>query len=101
MPTTMPPTSSQLNEAIDSATLSRLQTILHSICADSKEASELVSKALFVQDDISTSRKRKADDEDSSLRYEICVQCEQEFDTTHNYEFSCQWHEGKIRVYVH
>jgi hypothetical protein len=93
------PTSSQLNEAIDSATLARLRTVLRSICAESEEASKLVSKALFVQD-AGASRKRKAGAKDSTLRHEVCVQCKQEYDTTTNDKYSCQWHEGRIRIRV-
>lgn len=92
--------SNQLEEAIESASRARLQSVLRSICSDSKVASRLASKALLTHDDASASKKRKAGDEHSTLRYEMCIQCNEEFDTTTNDKYSCQWHEGKGREHT-
>jgi hypothetical protein len=98
--TTMP-TSSQLDKAIDAATLERLRATLHFVCAKSKVASKLVSAALLVPDDAAgTSRKRKAGEDNSTLRYETCVQCKEEYDTTTNDKYSCQWHDGRVPIHV-
>jgi hypothetical protein len=94
-------TSSQLDKAIDAATLERLRATLHLVCAKSEAASKLVSAALLVPDDAaSTSRKRKAGEDDSTLRYETCVQCKEEYDTTTNDKYSCQWHDGRASIRV-
>jgi hypothetical protein len=96
------PTSSQLDKAIDAATLERLRATLRSVCASSKVASELVSQALLLQDDAAgtLSRKRKAGEDNCTLRYETCVQCEEEYDTTMNTKYSCQWHDGRAPIHV-
>jgi hypothetical protein len=85
--------SDQLQEAIKSATHERLRVTLLAICSKSEEASKLASEELLVQS--SATKKRKSDDEHSNVRYDMCIQCEKEFDTTTNGPESCQWHDGK------
>jgi hypothetical protein len=92
-PTPTMASSDQLREAIKSATPERLRIALLAICSKSEEASKLASKELLVQS--SATKKRKSDDEHSNIRYDICTQCEKEFDTTANGPESCQWHDGK------
>jgi hypothetical protein len=90
--------SGQLQKAIKSATHERLRIALLAICSKSEEASKLAGEELLVQS--SAAKKRKSDDEDSTLRYEVCVQCKEEFDTTTNGPDSCQYHDGKALVFL-
>jgi hypothetical protein len=85
--------SDQLQEAIKSATHERLRVTLLAMCSKSEEASKLASEELLVQS--SATKKRKSDDEHSNVRYDMCTQCDKEFDTTANGPESCQWHDGK------
>jgi hypothetical protein len=85
--------SDQLQEAIKSATHERLRVTLLAMCSKSKEASKLASEELLVQS--SATKKRKSDDEHSNVRYDMCTQCDKEFDTTTNGPESCQWHDGE------
>jgi hypothetical protein len=85
--------SHQLQEAIEFATHERLKKVLLSICSKSEEASKLAAEELLVQD--SASNKRKPNNKHSALRYEMCRQCDKEFDTTTNGPDSCRWHKGK------
>jgi len=80
-----------LLNAIDSATLKRVQTVLREICLESPEAFRLACEKMLVHDEHlksnSESKKRKN-------RYEICAQCKSEYDTTQNPSDACQWHPG-------
>ncbi|KAF2825775.1 hypothetical protein CC86DRAFT_34829 [Ophiobolus disseminans] len=75
-----------LSTAIQSASLTRLQTVLQEICLESPEAYNLACQKLLV-----SSGKRKRE---STHRYEICAQCKQEYDVTQNCSDACQWHPG-------
>jgi len=91
--------TSQLVEAINSATDSRLRKVLIQLCEDSASAKDLVSKALFLPSrdgkpsspNQTNSKKRK--------RYEICMECDQEYDVKANDEAGtalCVFHLGKF-----
>lgn len=80
-----------LLDAIDSATLKRVQTVLREVCLECPEALNLASKKLLVSPTEAPGTKRK---HDSTQRYEICVQCNEEYDTKDNQEDSCVWHSG-------
>jgi hypothetical protein len=86
--------SDQLQEVIKSATDERLRVTLLAMCSKSEEASKLASEELLVQS--SATKKRKSDDEHSNIRYDMCTQCDKEFDTTTNGPESCQWHDGEV-----
>jgi hypothetical protein len=75
-----------LLDAIDSATLKRVQTVLREVCLECPKAPDLASKKLLVSPTEVPSTKRK---HDSTQCYEICIQCKQEYDTRDNREDSC------------
>jgi len=91
-------TNDVLINAIDSAILKRVQTVLREICLESPEAFRLACEKLLVRDenqnkpqkDGAAGTKRKHEH-----RYEICAQCKSEYDTTQNPSDACQWHPGK------
>ena len=82
-----------LLNAIDSATLKRVQTVLREICLESPEAFRLACEKLLVSDenqnkpqkDGAAGTKRKHEH-----RYEICAQCKSEYDITQNPSDACQ-----------
>jgi hypothetical protein len=91
-----PSTQSALFDAIDSATLDRVRTVLREVCAHNSEAFALASAKLLVQNrEHPTDAKRKRDAHQQ--RYEICVQCEEEYDILDNDEGACEWHPGKLQ----
>ena len=34
----------------------------------------------------------------SRQRFEICVQCDKEYDVLENHKRSCEWHDGKLDI---
>jgi hypothetical protein len=88
-------TNNALLDAIDSATLKRVQTVLREVCLECPEALSLASKKLLVSPTEALGTKRK---HDSTQRYEICVQCKQEYDTKDNRKDSCVWHSGMFAL---
>jgi hypothetical protein len=86
-----------LFHAIDSATLDRVQSVLREICSELPEAFKLASEKLLVSDGGSNAgAKRKRDEDAKQQRYEICDQCDQEYDVLDNDEDACVWHSGKF-----
>ncbi|KAF2024086.1 hypothetical protein EK21DRAFT_79478, partial [Setomelanomma holmii] len=94
-------------DAIESANLNRLRTVLREICLENAEAFKLASDKMFVTsaaslggDKIGNSRtggmKRKASTVQN--RYETCVQCKEEYDVLDNPDDACEWHEGETEV---
>jgi hypothetical protein len=86
-----PTPQSALFSAINSATLERVQTVLREICAQNPQAFELASAKLLVPNRDDAKRKR---DTTHQQRYEICVQCEEEYDVLDNEQGACEWHPG-------
>jgi hypothetical protein len=86
-----------LNAAIDSATLDRARKVLKEICAENTQAFEAACDKLLVNETANGSAKRKRPDPSAQHRFEICVQCESEYDVTDNPEKACTWHPGKGR----
>jgi hypothetical protein len=94
--------SSILFDAINSATLDRVQQVLREICTEDPVAFKLACDKLLVgqgaksqaNSDISTKRKR----EGPFQRYEICEQCEEEYDVLDNPDDACIWHPGKFNM---
>jgi hypothetical protein len=104
-PTRPPGQKDVLFDAIKSATLKRTQTVLQEICTESSEAFDLACKKLLVNEsDIEVDpeaegkagKKRKRDA--MQQRYEICVQCEQEYDVSENWDEACRFHPGMNNV---
>ena len=106
----MAPESSNLAviEAIDKADLKILRSILKSMCKASPICEHEAAQRLLVP-----ATKRKVEDgldgadvakrqkgEEPTSRYEKCITCRKVFDTTANYEDSCQTHEGESMCYV-
>jgi hypothetical protein len=88
-----------LFHAINSATLDRVQSVLREVCSKIPEASKLASEKLLVSDSdggSSAGVKRKREQRVTQQRYEICEQCEQEYDVSENYEGACVWHSGEF-----
>jgi hypothetical protein len=85
--------SSDLQEAINSATLEHLQKVLLSICSTSEEVSRLASNELLGQN--STPAIPEPNPDHSPFPKEMCTQCKEEFVPALNGPDSCQWHDGK------
>lgn len=103
-----------LIDAINSANLSRVRTVLTGICTTSTEAYKIACSRLLVElvDDAANDQSRSDDGEDTNTndesfvadatstkkrktldqRFEICEQCDQKYDVGENYEDSCVWH---------
>lgn len=85
-----------LSSAIEAATPERLRKTLQEMCNKSPEAFNLACSALLTNPDISAAsggpnvaaagKKRK--------RFEMCFQCEKEYNVEDNHESSCVWHSG-------
>lgn len=111
-----------LFNAINSATPSRLRALIDTLCATNPEACEFVSKELLLKRGELGKQLRSKQDQDcrdrggiedsdfsdeettdraatgqkrSRQRYEICGQCEKEYDVMQNGKTSCQWHDGR------
>ena len=105
-----------LFNAIDSATLHRVQTVLREICTENPEAFSLACEKLLVghedstatdtdtdtdteaKDDGGPGTKRKRDT--MQHRYKICTQCDEEYDILDNPEDACEWHPGTFPEYL-
>ena len=85
------PCEARVVDAIHTATLPRLQTLLISIIKSVPAANELAEKELLVAwEGQKPSLKRK--------RFETCKNCKEEYNTARNYKGSCVYHEGKFFV---
>lgn len=101
-----------LNEAIDAISADRLREFVRELCTTSEAARKhfsdrlLVAQALPVVDlttedadnkpaegSASTERKRKH----TRQRYEVCEQCNDEYDVETNGPTSCVWHDGSLK----
>jgi hypothetical protein len=87
-----------LLNAIDTATIERLRNVLRHVIVN-KDAKDIVVKDLLVD----SSKKRKSPSQDTvhqptkkQKRYEVCTQCEEEYDVTENNSESCEWHPGSF-----
>lgn len=87
-----------LNAAIDSATPDRVRKVLKEVCADNPEAFEAACDKLLVDETTNGSSKRKRPDPNAEHRFEVCEQCECEYDVTDNPEKTCTWHPGKYTL---
>ena len=88
---TMPeePYEGRLVDAIHTATLSRLQTLLINIIKAVPAANELAEKELLVPwYGHKTNLKRK--------KFETCKNCNEEYMTDGNYKGACVYHEGEF-----
>jgi hypothetical protein len=88
-----------LLDAIDSANLYRVRTVLREICIANPQAFQVACNELLVghsqpssKDDTKAGTKRKHDP--PQQRYEICEQCKEEYDVLDNPEDACIWHSG-------
>ncbi|KAG9191106.1 hypothetical protein G6011_09194 [Alternaria panax] len=105
----------RLDDAIEILTTSRLQTVLREICNESPEAFKLVCDKLLVMEHqldrpivslldgplaetpaFKIPRAGKRGREIPGRRYEICEQCEKEYDTLE--EKLCVWHLGDLEM---
>lgn len=86
---------SALLSAIDSAHLDRVRKVLREICTESPAAFDLACGKLLIQDDQRAGSSTKRKREPAQRRYETCMQCKAEYDTTHNPKDACRWHEGE------
>ena len=114
-----------LYNVIDSATPDRLRTLLKNLSITSPANFESIQAELMLQHGALkrawSENDEDDDDEDNSddnsedsghddesdysdeqtnapasrQRFEICEQCNEEYDVLHNDKKSCQWHEGK------
>jgi len=101
------PARRELEEVSETSTHKRLQTVLLGICNESPEAFKLVYDKLFVKEEqvgrpaVSLLDGPLADNSAFKLpraqkrgrRYDVCEQCEKEFDILK--EEKCVWHPGK------
>ncbi|EAT82605.1 hypothetical protein HBH56_112270 [Parastagonospora nodorum] len=87
--------ASVLHDAIDSATIDRLRTVLRAICTENTAAFKLACDHLLVVQgaDGDTDTKRKRDER--LQRFEICEQCQEEYDVLDNPDDACVWHPGE------
>lgn len=113
------PTRTLLLNAIHSANLERVRTVLEEICNASLEAYNIACDRLLVElvDDTSSDPSLDSEWKESELReesedekkavdaskkrrkplsqrFEICKQCKEEYDVGRNYDDACNWHEG-------
>jgi hypothetical protein len=97
-----------LFNAINSASPSRLQAVLREICSVEPKAYKLACDLLLVAiDDDNNSSNNNSDAAVASpppkhkldtlqQRFEVCVQCKEEFDVSKNLEGDCMWHSGTL-----
>jgi hypothetical protein len=98
--TTSNPDHPALLEAINSANIDRIRTILREICTASPQAFQLACDKLLInhaKSSSNSSAKKKRDP--PQLRYEICQQCEEEYDVLDNVEDACTWHPGNLHSF--
>ncbi|KAF2806286.1 uncharacterized protein BDZ99DRAFT_465926 [Mytilinidion resinicola] len=101
--------------AIDAADPDRLRITLKRVCSLSNDTLELVCSELLVAEKAAESQKKASESggngkEDNSkalkrkrveyntIRFQTCIQCEQEFDATKNEEGCCRWHKGELEA---
>ncbi|KAF2438966.1 hypothetical protein P171DRAFT_436341 [Karstenula rhodostoma CBS 690.94] len=87
-----------LEQAISAAAPERVRTVLLNIVSQSDAARGLASAELLAPPTSTNngrlpSTKRKRDSQ-ATIRFLVCNQCNQEFDTTKNGPQSCKWHSG-------
>jgi hypothetical protein len=74
--------------------------------ASNQQVAEVVSSALLVNIPPAKDKKRLRSDGDDALdakgsepkkckRFEICCQCDEEYDVSKNKEEACSWHKGR------
>lgn len=99
-------TRALLEDAMSSATLDRLHATLKRVCKDSAEAFNIACDELLISPRMPLGNNKENEDAGNiagqkrkrdfvTQRYEICEQCDQEFDVTKNKNDSCTWHEGR------
>ncbi|KAF2111595.1 hypothetical protein BDV96DRAFT_623661 [Lophiotrema nucula] len=108
------PSLDLLYEAIDTTSVDRLREFVRELCASSETGRKHFSDRLLLSEPIadnapmaedkenepteggaSTSQKRKRTEEYTvQQRYEMCTQCETEYDVSTNSSTSCVWHDG-------
>jgi len=84
-----------LDEALKTATRSRLEATLRSICTAHSDALKDVESAL-----VDTTKSSPAAGGTKRPRYAVCINpgCYAEFDVLKNDEKSCDWHTGTCTV---
>lgn len=120
------PARALLLDAINLSNLHRLRAILTEICTESTHAYDIACHRLLVElEDDSSSNLPPGSEGDSegndlgdgtqdeeeaisppkdkkhkalTLRFEMCEQCEEEYNVEENYEDACLWHAG---MYLH
>jgi hypothetical protein len=98
----MPDQRALLSEAIQSSTDERLRVTLQRICDANPEAFEQASRELLegpksaVVGPTPAAQGQKRKLKYTRQRYEICSQCDEEYDVMENKkgEPLCSWHEG-------
>ncbi|KAH7371398.1 hypothetical protein BKA66DRAFT_469725 [Pyrenochaeta sp. MPI-SDFR-AT-0127] len=96
----------QLDEAIKSATVHRLQAVLRDICNASPDAKKLARSMLLIEENVMNAKSENSDVHLNtnkkrpfpSQRYEVCEQCEKEFDVLDNPDDACKWHDGELEA---
>jgi hypothetical protein len=90
-----------LRDAIASANPKRVRDVLSTICNHLPQARDLACAELLVnaadesEEQMTSNKKRPSGSEYTRQRYEICEQCEEEFDVVENDEDEgCEWHDG-------
>jgi hypothetical protein len=92
-----PPPTHTLDEAIVGATESRIRELLRQMCKDNEVCRELASRALLVSvDDTSVANADTKTTKRSRKAYEICVNCEEEYDVLDNHRGYCIYHPGQL-----
>ncbi|USP74652.1 hypothetical protein yc1106_01926 [Curvularia clavata] len=106
-----------LHNAIDSATPERVRALLKHLSTTSPANFAYVQGELILQPGTLKRARLEHGDEDEEddvagsdysdeetdaparrQRFEICEQCDKEYDVLHNEKRSCQWHTGKLEV---
>jgi hypothetical protein len=105
-------------DALKGASKGRLFLTLTKIIKTDPDAAAIASSLLLAESKQDTSAKRKTSEVSTSAeeqdvatsgvlpakkvkRYEVCVQCDEEFDITNNNAEACQWHPGRSKPNVH
>jgi hypothetical protein len=100
---TLPVDKTLLFNAINSASTSRLQSVLREICTTKPEAYKLACDLLLIangddsnnnSDTTAAPPRPKRKYEALQQRFEICVKCKQEYDVSMNIDGFCMWHSG-------
>ena len=110
----------KLNDVIDSMTLARLRALLKDLSKKTPENFKYVRNELMLQPGAlkrawSEEREDEDESEDSGQAesdfsdeqtgapanrqsFEICEQCNIEYDVLLNHKKSCEWHEGELQI---